>query len=367
MLRRCLLGDLRRSWWLYLLITVFLAVIGILTVNISGNIFEVHVDDDVYAYYSDDMMDDIYNIEYEIENAELLDEDIKIYGRSKTIFSDIEGVYYTIIETPLTEVFWLPLAEGEWFDGSGPQAIVPESMADEYPVGSQFPVLKGSDTAFTATVVGVCRYDGGLNVSGRTQRNSYNSDRSENSYVGPFIEAGVRRITVCVDDLGSDAAESRYTVGIDPDKRSYIADKYGLWLRSMGETFDGYVSDTQPMIGANVYFIYMMTAGAAIIAITFSVSAGEVTRRKLGVTMLCGATRRDLMACEAIRTLSGAALAALTTAVLSTLVTDGEMLKMAPEDVWKGILAILATGAVIFAAGAIRIAKTKILDLIGGR
>ena len=37
------------------------------------------------------------------------------------------------------------------------------------------------------------------------------------------------------------------------------------------------------------------------------------------------------------------------------------------DIMWKGVLAILATGAVICAAGVIRIAKTKILDLISGR
>ena len=37
------------------------------------------------------------------------------------------------------------------------------------------------------------------------------------------------------------------------------------------------------------------------------------------------------------------------------------------DIMWKGVLAILATGAVICAVGVIRIAKTKILDLISGR
>ena len=73
------------------------------------------------------------------------------------------------------------------------------------------------------------------------------------------------------------------------------------------------------------------------------------------------------MFCEVIRGMVCAVNAIAVKAVLGTTFGESEMLKMAPEDIWKGVLAILATGAVICAVGVIRIAKTKILDLISGR
>lgn len=368
MLKRCFLGDLRRSAGLYILIAAVLTVMGVLAVNLSGFVSE-DIDGRIIAFYDDDRFYDIVSCSastYEDDRySGIADEDIEIKGRYLNNFTDIQTLQgYMVMEKTVVDLFWMPLSDGNWFDGTRPQAIVPESMAAVHPIGSVIQINTGEGATVEVAVVGYSENDGVIASKFRS---------NDEIDICPFIRHNSERITICVDSVEPFCTEQNdwalgYLFEMDEDEVNYLQEKYhGLSLYSMGDEFDNYLYRLQPFIALNIYMLYAMVAGCIVVAVTISVSAGEVNRRRLGVTMLCGATRRDLMICEAIRGAVCAVIAIAVTAVLGTTFGESEMLKMAPEDIWKGVLAILATGAVICAAGVIRIAKTKILDLINGR
>ena len=369
MLKRCFLGDLRRSAGLYILIAAVLTVMGVLTVNLSGNLND-ETDPRIVKYFDDERFYDLSVLNATFFNNEsyeqLLEEDVEKVGRYFDLCYDSADKSYAALEYGLADVYWFPLSEGEWFSGEEPQAIVPESMAEKYALGSEMEVIAAGGSV-TVTVVGYSENDGAfcdVNIFGNETKK------------GPFIAENSAKITLCIENVEifidknseDDDMYPSYVLSLSVEEKDHYTDKYvGLSLHNMGETFDSYLYSRQPFIALNIYMLYAMIAGCIVVAVTVSVSAGEVNRRRLGVTMLCGATRRNLMICEAIRGAVCAVIAIAVTAVLGTTFGESEMLKMAAEDIWKGVMAILATGAVICAAGVIRIAKTKILDLISGR
>ena len=366
MLKRCFLGDLRRSAGLYILIAAVLIVMGVLTVNLSGNI-NSDLDARVVDYYDEDRFNDlaVWNPDGDLS---FLDEDVEVVGRLKAnYFDELSAWNYIILEYELADVYWLPLSDGKWFDGSAPQAIVPETMRGQYAIGDNIEIGDVGGNSVTATVIGYSENNGVINCGYRF----YGEEEAS-----PFILHNSNRIMICVDNIDRfvEAADGedeniKYIMSMTAEEINYFKENgyRGLGLFLMSETFDNYLYRQQPFIALNIYMLYAMIAGCIVVAVTVSVSAGEVNRRRLGVTMLCGATRRNLMICEAIRGAVCAVIAIAVTAVLGTTFGESEMLKMAAEDIWKGVMAILATGAVICAAGVIRIAKTKILDLISGR
>ena len=366
MLKRCLIAEIKTSWQIYFVLSLLLATIGILTVNISGNIGEISMSDAAYGFFSDERFDDLYYADDYLNETE---KGTKL-GSYEYFYESEDIVRNVAIEFSLAEWFFLPLSEGKWFDGAEPQVIVSLSMAEDHPVGSFMEFELADGGSLTARVVGVCAYDGRINPSGY-MRSEMGGDPKRNlyEYDTPFIEISQSYppVTVCVDDLSDYFHQSNAIVRMDADQLAEAEAFCGREIEGMRKILDDHIISVQPIIAMNCYVLYAIIAGFLIVSVSVSSGAWEISRLRLGVTMLCGATRRDLIICKAINITICSIAAICVTVLLGVAVGNAVVMIMIPEDIWKGVLAILATGAVTFAAGAIRISKTKILDLISGR
>lgn len=365
MLRRCFIADLRRGWWMYLIVIALLTLVGVMGVSIFTNF---SIDDD-FDYYKAEKYQTIYGGTLPIAEYEELKAQGKVIGHAyNTGYSndtwDIDG---HVIDYAIAQAFDSPpLMAGKWFDGSGPQAIVPSSMAEQYPIGSTFEFgfrdEKGEQYIDTVTVIGHFKYDGAFRIDA--------------SYTAPYFDAVNKgRITICakVDRINiSNGTSVIYALyRLSPEEANAIERKYegisDAQLISLHEEYELHMQAFAPQVAASVYMYYTLFAGSAIVIITTSVSNGEYRKRRMATNMLCGANTRNLVWTEWIRTAICIVVAISLTIWLTYNLQSSEMMRTNPANLWKGALILIGVGMLIALINCVRIIRTKMLDVIGGK
>lgn len=369
MLRRCFIADLRRGWWMYLIVIALLTLIGVMGVSIFTN-FSINHD---FDYYKADKYQTIYQGTLPLEEYNRLEAQGKVIGLSYNAGYNNGSYEFTghVIDYAIAQAFDSPpLMAGKWFDGSGPQAIVPSSMALQYPIGSTFEFgfsdEKGEHYIDTVTVVGHFKYDGIFCTD----------SGSALPYYQIYSNGVTKSITIC--------AEAKYLVKIPPDDRityavyrltpeeaNAIVEKYSdrfvanLW--SVSERFAMYERSQAPQNSAAIYMYYTLFAGSAIVIITTSVSNGEYRKHRMATNMLCGANTHNLVWTEWIRTAICIVVATSLTIWLTFNLQSSEMMRTNPANLWKGALILIGVGMLIALINCVRIIRTKMLDVIGGK
>lgn len=360
MLRRCFIADLRRGWWMYLIVIALLTLVGVMGVSIFTNF---SIDDD-FDYYKAEKYQTIYTGSIPKEVFFQLQDQGKIIGQSYNFGA---GKFVShVIDYGIAQAFDSPpLLAGKWFDCTGTQAIMPRSLANEYPIGSTFQsVFFGADgqtVTDTVTVVGHFEYDGIFSI--------------DSSSTGPFFDGiNKNRVTICRErqglvDYGFNEDTAQGVFRLTEDEVAVLQNKYPdtARLKSASAQYDGYLRTHAPQIAASVYMYYTLFAGSAIVIITTSVSNGEYRKRRMATNMLCGANTRNLVWTEWIRTAICIVVAISLTIWLTFNLQSSEMMRTNPANLWKGALILIGVGMLIALINCVRIIRTKMLDVIGGK
>ena len=346
MLKRCFVADLKKSWYQYFIVIALLTIIcvvGVAAFTLDRTIFD-------YMTYDDEKYMDI-STGY-ISNKEIYDE-LQSQGKIIGKISHL-GTFHCVQNSAIT-LFQAPLSKGKWFDGKGIQLIVKSSLADQYPIGSKVNVGIGKEAY--ATVIGHFKYDRVLRLD--------NAYVIENSVIGTVSYDSLDDIYYSEyhDDIFSECIVARLTA----DEVNEYRKQGNFYLNNVSEEFNRYYLGSSSQIALVVYVFYSLFAGTFVIILVTTLAGGELQKRRIAISMVCGVNQKSLMITEVIKSVISFAVSSILATILVFNVQGGEIFKLHQEHLYKGVLIMLGTAAIICLVNIIKIKRTNMLDIIGGK